>query len=808
MDIDSGAQKPSTERHHHDQQKEDMKTKVNSASAPTPTQVAEKGYLADHKDVAMSLGTCFDLVIQDVTKSTALRIQHAVAKKEFEKKDEEYRKSKPTHEKFPQVEETLRRSRERAEQSLKLINEKFQSQDAISKEISIKCTKTLTSAFIDAANSQHVSCSRRNDELEETCRQLKSQVQHMEGLIEEQKKSHQEDIHRLQEAASRSEQDIKTMKDDLQALRHITTGLPQDLKQKLDKVSDLSRHFENHSSLESQLVKVKEDAFKNNMAIELCSKFVKGCRSQIPVLDVSDNTIEKSGESNKDLAILQNKVTALEEKINSLSSSSRASNVDSSIQPLQSNFHYVTASQETVSSHVHKLSEEIKNQKHVSVSDETGIASRLSSVETRLGVLECPPDSTTDSPQRFVTTFDINGIVKNVKDDLLELYNLTEEVKDKNFAKLVTDLQNKNTELEKRCSSGEAALSRLGNHFKTPQWSHDPQSAEFENVSISLPSISMGKTFEIIRSQPNLLPHMTEEQLNNKLHDLKNEINGVTNSMRSRIEGNEFSIANIDKRLSNINTKDLAQHILGQLDSVYPFVRNCQDTLATHESSLRATLSQSNKLIISMNELTRRTDLLETRFQDLSNETSKAVKEKTDEVARNAAGHQTIALETKARNDKFQLDMKKYQEEIGSELGILFTGLQDVQRFLRYGTACESREPSTPAIMSPSTSMFAAKSSNQAPIARSPSPSSTHSVISNTPGTLLTIQRTAPIQSDFNHKKRKLNGSTTLIDTNEVNTINGTTTGKKKRRGTGRYDSEDEDFEPTQPRISHSDNDD
>ena len=220
----------------------------------SPAAVVE---MVDKEKLAQELGSLFDQALDIVTKSTALKLRQDAYQKVFDKSSDDYKRGRPQHEKFPQVEETQRKNRERAEKDLLAIKDKSEKQSTILKDMAFKGASTVLPGVLSGL-LQDTSLSRRNDELEKTCKDLRktcedltktcqylqSQFDQNRIYIEEQKHTRIEDERKKQEITSRSIEEISILKDDFRALKSMINGLPQNLRQKLqhleDKVKDAS----------------------------------------------------------------------------------------------------------------------------------------------------------------------------------------------------------------------------------------------------------------------------------------------------------------------------------------------------------------------------------------------------------------------------------------------------------------------------------------------------------------------------------------------------------------------------------------
>ncbi|KAB8301182.1 hypothetical protein EYC80_003076 [Monilinia laxa] len=88
-----------------------------------------------------------------------------------------------------------------------------------------------------------------------------------------------------------------------------------------------------------------------------------------------------------------------------------------------------------------------------------------------------------------------------------------------------------------------------------------------------------------------LLNRLTESSIQTETR-LNNRLNGIINSQN----GNTMAITQLNSRMANISTADLAKNMLGQLETLYPDIRKAEATLSEHKYLLSEHTAQFAKL--------------------------------------------------------------------------------------------------------------------------------------------------------------------------------------------------------------------
>lgn len=927
------------------QPKKDSTARRQSTPVAMPPAIIEQ---VNHEKITKELALLFARAFEDFTTSAALKIREDVAQKAFEKRDEEYKKARSTHEKFPQVEETQKKDRDRAEKKLKSIKEKSQIQDALLKDIAFQSASTLVPAVL-FASAQDIAQSRRNDELEKTCKQLQTKIQDIRTYIKEQKNMLIEDEKKRQHASSVSEGDIKTLKDDLKDMRNITSSLSYDLKQKLDKLSDLPGHLETVNNLELEVSRAREDASKNTLAMDACLQQVSGLeatlegikmsmesspnlvklQNQVVALegeihDIRSTSLSKAATSSDDSSTLQSfrsRVQFLEDKVkdlpalderivisssfdeiskdiqilhkaestrkeNEIALSERLSSIEkqqgiiedkqlkvteylsnsplpalaarvdvierdlkASFSPLAAKVDIIeknlniainssTALQEQVSALERESNEKIVglNKSTLTIENEfsslkaLSIKNKLTAVENRIDVLEKLPHSNT-SPSTTVSAsadFDTEDIIRIVKQDMVKVNADSENFVLEQIGGLLDETNKSLENIKTRCTSLETSLSNLKTDFTAlkglPAVSIHEQSqqslqqfqadllTERENAKNSIVKVAVNQTISAIQQQPDLLPYLTEENVNGKLGNVKNMLGDMNTRLSDRIDGNVLSILSIDSRLANINTKDMVEHMINQMEGMYPYARNCQDLLSKHDGLLNTTKTQIDDLVLSLDALNNRADNLDSRPHASSDDTT-ALQAKVDGLDSILSEIRSIAVAARDGVVGNCNEYQQYKNDTETRFSLVGVDIDDLKKVLKDLTVREFRQLPIPTYPPPPASLLARKargptSTVTSPLGRSFSSNDTgaaRKTASVTP-TPRPTQRSASNQSDAGHKKRKLNGSISSIES-KTNGVNGALKRRKKKPVDG-DDTSDEDFEPTQPRIIVSDDED
>jgi DNA repair exonuclease SbcCD ATPase subunit len=259
-------------------------------------------------------------------------------------------------------------------------------------------------------------------------------------------------------------------------------------------------------------------------------------------------------------------------------------------------------------------------------------------------------------------------------------------------------------------------------------------------------------------------------------------------SYGNRLDSVDFNIASTDKRIQNLQTKEMAQHILGQLDTVYPQVRQCQDILVTlSDASTRLTTlaRDAENLRAKVTELETKAgpnesnQIVQATLEELS---AKFTKLEADSDSKQTRLDELQSFAAKLSDlDSLRTSLEALKEEISGTVLSVDMRVDDVTKELaelrstKQKLSSASRTLRRPSSDSPVRSI---SSSNKQSSSRSQAVTQEQHQSSN-------------LGQGDNSRKRKLNGSGNLRGSK----TNGFNSPRKKHKSTPIPPDSDEEFE-------------
>jgi hypothetical protein len=866
------------------------KPQIDATTSLARDPETEKINKINQEELAKELGVLFSSIVQAAIGLTSLRNQKTAAERDLNTKETDYNKSRTMHGRFPATEESQRRQRTVAQERVAALDEKIKLEDTVVREATLQSATKLaltqngsqdnamSQNRVDELEKKYIASQDQVNELEATCQQFQVRFQEqkafMDSIRNEQKKAREEVDKKLEQEKQQQANDswenkvtLKSVSDDIRAVKNLAAGLPIDLRARLDKIYDIEKTIKGISISQKQSV---------------TSTTFEGVRKEL--LSIK----ESIGNTDERLATVEEKQKNVTQFLNNLSLDPMKTRLDN-IENSQKADTFKTASFQTEVISIGKQIEilpEVKRsmvdiQKDLALFRELDVEGKFLLIANKLAALEKLPHSATSlsvsSSDSLNSTLSIrNDISKavsaetdTIRTQLIELILSSQEAADNGVATLIDDIRNRCTAIEKdlldlKMSHGTPVES--SQKLQSQQQAIETLRTDLDHAKTSLVDVSIHKTIEAIQNQPTVLPlaqmqdhvmgtvkssvgqiinqalsgtivNAVDTAINEKLNNLATSFGDINKTLSDRIdavnEAAELGLANIDNRFQNINTKDFALHVIGQLEATYPLVRDAQTTLQNHITQLDTLSNQivllekhqntanngvvnvlqesvnilakklmqaEDALLDSIKDLAKRLAVVEVTATEVANVATKAVasvtKAKSDQEEQyqvDVAG-QIIELQ----NHNVTLDVKIANYQLDQEIVSEMQG--DIRRLDSQVQKLQSSSISNAAMPAP-------RAPSRVSAALSPRSVS----MSNGNARAFSVnQRGTSFQTDGSNKKRRLNGSRSSSSTvRGINGINGT----KKRKNVPRLlkdgdNSDDEDFEPSQPQITISDDDD
>ena len=141
--------------------------------------------------------------------------------------------------------------------------------------------------------------------------------------------------------------------------------------------------------------------------------------------------------------------------------------------------------------------------------------------------------------------------------------------------------------------------------------------------------------------------------------------------MLFRSEAVEIGITNLNKRMDLLNTKDMAFYILDQMDSTYPNLRDAQNSLVEHKTSLQRADARFIDIDKSIKALSSQILTLAGQVQQNPADTqaNQALRKEVDDLSGHVSSANRLAREAKdaidALSKKSVDDAKIYGDKFG-----------------------------------------------------------------------------------------------------------------------------------------------
>ncbi|RFU33420.1 hypothetical protein B7463_g2921, partial [Scytalidium lignicola] len=214
------------------------------------------------------------------------------------------------------------------------------------------------------------------------------------------------------------------------------------------------------------------------------------------------------------------------------------------------------------------------------------LESRLSSINQRLDELSALCDILKADHKKLETE------TTSIPSSLEEVKNAHEQ-----HAHALATLQHEVAKLESLHKSLEGRFSR-----RSPLQQDMPHQQVPPNLNQQLPPRSNGTQVPakiaspIVPSQRDnigQLPQQAQITMQPSTHPTPMTGQKANEALANRVDAAELGIRTLAARMDNINTMDLAQNMLVQLENVYPNLRNAEAAIAQHELALNELKTQS-----------------------------------------------------------------------------------------------------------------------------------------------------------------------------------------------------------------------
>lgn len=778
-------------------------------------------------EAANELGQLFYQLIEEATDLASLKTQKGAAERDFARRDSEFNKSKANHEKFPATEEALRRGKDQAKKTLHVISEKCEKKDSTLKDIALQGAARLLSAL----------------SLEKRCQTLEKQVRDQQSFIENQRserealetkirivetelatvRDRQEQLHseirpRVDDAHQNALKSMNDLEDLMQLslkakedLADLSGKIPQNLEQRLDNLSERVSNIKglDNSKAKEELSATTGKALAENMkALDDYGQRLQELETYVhgSLNNHLSSVLQSTGNFRQELQSTHTQIDSLVKRIKVVEGQYTRASLDdlrnelndsnTSLKNLETRFFNLPSNMDLVDlreriafteSGMTKLDtlklDELRNEVNdsrerlgavekqtrpnmrPSAVESLHAGEQIASLERRLSNLESARSST-----MAVNTLAPEFDYESLKKDIIAIVESMESASDSELGGLIDALEKRIEYIEKNIESQQNSYAPI---------------STLSTLNTKLEDLS--RRVQIEPAHGEVL-----RQMDGKYNQWTSDQQNIQQDINDRIEVVTTGIVNVQKRLDLINTKDLAIHMLDQMDSTYPNLRDAQNTLTQHQSSLR----HAEIRLLEMDNTIKALKLEGQIMQDLSGDTktAQALRKEVDALNANVTTAKRLAEEAKDAIDAFSKGSQDEAKVLGDRFGEIYNRLhelQDQQKALATVSPVKSAksglETASPAVENRpfpnGNSTIRGRSKLDSPISRQSSGE--------------------PLP-----KKRRQQGANGLVAPTKPNGAYGSPGRKRKRvHLADEDDSDDVDFEPDQPTISDDEDD-
>jgi chromosome segregation ATPase len=189
-------------------------------------------------------------LIEEATDLASLKNQKTAAKKDFDRRDSEFNKLRPNHEKFPTMEESQKRNKDLAKKALNSIEERYAEKHAKLQKVTRQGAARLLLSGLGSADQDKQKLQSEVDTLKKTTQNLEDRLRQHQSFIEKQ----QTERHAL-------ETENRKVQNELAALRNSQNDFNGEIKPRVDEahrnaakfLKDLECMDQRNSEIESHL---------------------------------------------------------------------------------------------------------------------------------------------------------------------------------------------------------------------------------------------------------------------------------------------------------------------------------------------------------------------------------------------------------------------------------------------------------------------------------------------------------------------------------------------------------------------------
>lgn len=180
------------------------------------------------------------------------------------------------------------------------------------------------------------------------------------------------------------------------------------------------------------------------------------------------------------------------------------------------------------------------------------------------------------------------------------------------------------------------------------------------------------KVFDIIRKRPDLLPlGVIESYIAKNSGSRPSQISKESfQDLQDQLEGHAEGLIALDRRVDNINTRNMALFILDQLETLYPNLRTAQDQLRELHEIVASDKALVTSATISLNEIKSQVNGIDTRVSlniSCVNDVKSHVNRIEDRVLKSSSSLSDLRSEVDGMETRFSLS-NSYMNDIKGQI--------------------------------------------------------------------------------------------------------------------------------------------
>ena len=221
--------------------------------------------------------------------------------------------------------------------------------------------------------------------------------------------------------------------------------------------------------------------------------------------------------------------------------------------------------------------------------------------------------------------------------------------------------------VEKNCSDMKSVYGRLTG---LSQEIEGVKTSFEQQVKQSLDE-APSRVFDIIRKRPDLLPLGVIESYIANNSSRPSQINKESfQDLQDQLEGHAEGLIALDRRVDNINTRNMALFILDQLETLYPNLRTAQDQLRELHEIVASDKALVTSATISLNEIKSQVNGIDARVSlNISsvNDVKSHVNRIEDRVSQSSASLSDLRSEVDGMETRFSLS-NSYMNDVKGQI--------------------------------------------------------------------------------------------------------------------------------------------